>query len=52
MSAASSSSLRRLDGILAYCHVKVPFGKVEAINGNIRAMLQRAGATAITSACC
>src|SRR5216683_3249456 len=24
---------RHLDGILAYCHVKVPFGKVEAING-------------------
>lgn len=33
--------LRHLDGILAYCHEKVPFGKVEAINGNIRAMLRR-----------
>lgn len=32
---------RHLHGILAYCHVKVPFGKVEAINGNIRAMLRR-----------
>jgi transposase len=32
---------RHLDGILAYCHVKVPFGVVEAINGNIRAMLRR-----------
>ena len=32
---------RHLDGILGYCHVKVPFGKVEAINGNIRAMLRR-----------
>jgi transposase len=32
---------RHLDGILAYCHVKIPFGKVEAINGNIRAMLRR-----------
>lgn len=32
---------RHLDGILAYCHVKVPFGKVEAINGNIRAMIRR-----------
>jgi transposase len=32
---------RHLDGILAYCHEKVPFGKVEAINGNIRAMLRR-----------
>ncbi len=28
-------------GILAYCHVKVPFGVVEAINGNIRAVLRR-----------
>lgn len=33
--------LTHLDGILAYCHVKVPFGVVEAINGNIRAMLRR-----------
>ena len=32
---------RHLDGILAYCHEKVPFGKVEAINGNLRAMLRR-----------
>jgi transposase len=32
---------RHLDGLFAYCHVKVPFGKVEAINGNIRAMLRR-----------
>jgi transposase len=33
--------IRHLDGILAYCHEKVPFGKVEAINGNIRAVLRR-----------
>jgi transposase len=32
---------RHLDGILASCHVKAPFGKVEAINGNIRAMIRR-----------
>jgi len=32
---------RHLDGILSYCHEKVPFGTVEAINGNIRAMLRR-----------
>jgi Transposase len=31
---------RHLDGILAYCHVRVPFGKVEVINGNIRAMIR------------
>lgn len=28
--------LRHLDGILAYCHEKVPFDLVEEINGNIR----------------
>jgi hypothetical protein len=28
---------RHRDGILNYCHEKVPFGTVEAINGNIRA---------------
>jgi transposase len=33
--------MRHLTGILNYCHEKVPFGKVEAINGNIRAMLRR-----------
>ncbi len=32
---------RHLEGLLNYCHEKVPFGKVEAINGNIRAMLRR-----------
>jgi hypothetical protein len=32
---------RHLDGILNYCHEKVPFGTVEVINGNIRAMLRR-----------
>ncbi len=33
--------MRHLTGILNYCHEKVPFGTVEAINGNIRAMLRR-----------
>jgi transposase len=33
--------MRHLPGILNYCHEKVPFGTVEAINGNIRAMLRR-----------
>jgi len=33
--------MRHLSGILNYCHEKLPFGKVEAINGNIRAMLRR-----------
>jgi transposase len=30
-----------LDGILNYCRVKVRFGVVEAINGNIKALLRR-----------
>jgi transposase len=29
------------DGILNYCHHKVPFGIVEAINGNLRAVIRR-----------
>jgi len=32
---------RHLDGTLGYCHEQVPFGTVEAINGNIWAMLRR-----------
>jgi transposase len=32
---------RHLEGIVAYCHEKVPFGVVEAINGNIRTVLRR-----------
>jgi transposase len=33
--------LRHLEGILNYCRVKVPFGVVEAINGNIKSLLRR-----------
>lgn len=32
---------RHLEGILSYCHHKVPFGVIEAINGNIRAVIRR-----------
>jgi transposase len=32
---------RHLNGIVPYCHETVPFGTVDAINGNIRAMLRR-----------
>jgi transposase len=32
---------RHLDGILNYCRHKVPFGVVEAINGNIRSVIRR-----------
>jgi transposase len=32
---------RHLDGLLNYCHEKVPLGTVEAINANIRAVLRR-----------
>jgi transposase len=30
-----------LDGILAYCHHKVPFGVVESINNNFRVVIRR-----------
>jgi transposase len=33
--------LDHLEGILNYCRTKVPMGVVEAINGNIRALLRR-----------
>lgn len=33
--------VRHIDGILAYCHHDVPFGVVEAINGNLRAIIRR-----------
>ena len=29
------------EGILNYCRTKVPFGVVEAVNGNIKALLRR-----------
>src|SRR5439155_17119702 len=33
--------LRHLEGILNYCRVRVSFGIVEAVNGNIKALLRR-----------
>jgi transposase len=33
--------LNHLEGILNYCKTKVPLGVVEAINGNIKALLRR-----------
>lgn len=33
--------LRHQEGLLNYCHVKVRFGVVEAINGNIRMLIDR-----------
>ena len=33
--------LDHLDGLLNYCRTKVPLGVVEAINGNIKALIRR-----------
>ena len=33
--------MKHLDGILNYCRTKVRFGVVEAINGNIRMLINR-----------
>jgi transposase len=33
--------LEHLEGLLAYCKHKVPFGVVEAINGNLRSLIRR-----------
>jgi transposase len=37
----ASTLLKHLDGILNYCRTKVRFGVVEAINGNIRMLINR-----------
>ncbi len=39
--------MRHLDSALNYCHEKVPFVRVEPMNGNIRAMLRWVAATAV-----
>src|SRR6202158_2291510 len=33
--------LNHLEGLLNYCRIKVPMGVVEAVNGNIKALLRR-----------
>jgi transposase len=33
--------VKHLDGILNYCRTKVPLGVVEAVNGNLKALLRR-----------
>ena len=33
--------LDHLEGIVNYCHIKVPMGVVEAVNGNIKSLLRR-----------
>lgn len=33
--------LEHIEGLLAYCKHKVPFGVVEAINGNLRSLIRR-----------
>jgi len=33
--------LNHLEGVLNYCRIKVPFGVVEAVNENIKALLRR-----------
>ena len=32
-----------LEGILSYCRTKVPTGVIETVNGNLKALLRRAG---------
>jgi len=32
---------RHLEGLTNYCRIRVPFGIVEAVNGNIKALLRR-----------
>jgi transposase len=39
--ALAAMLLKHLDGIANYCRTKVRFGVVEALNGNIRMMINR-----------
>lgn len=41
MEALADMLLKHLDGILNYCRTKVRFGVVEALNGNIRMLINR-----------
>ena len=33
--------LDHLEGILNYCRTKIPMGVIEAVNGNLKALLRR-----------
>ena len=41
MEKLAQTLLKHLEGILNYCKTKVPLGVVEAVNGNIKALLRR-----------
>ncbi len=41
MEKLAATLVKHLEGILNYCRTKVPMGVVEAINGNIKALLRR-----------
>ena len=41
MEKLAQTLLNHLEGILNYCKTKVPLGVVEAVNGNIKALLRR-----------
>ena len=41
MSIHIDRNTQHLDGILNYCRIKVRFGVVEALNGNIRMLINR-----------
>jgi transposase len=41
MEKLANMLLNHLEGILNYCRTKVPMGVVEAVNGNIKALLRR-----------
>ena len=41
MEKLATMLLKHLEGILNYCRTKIPMGVVEAVNGNIKALLRR-----------
>jgi transposase len=44
--------VKHLDGMLNYCRIKVPMGVVEAVNGNIKAMLRGGRGYKISTTSC
>jgi transposase len=48
----AATLLKHVDGIPNYCETKVRFGVVEAVNGNIRLLINRIAATRTSAICC
>ena len=48
----AATLLKHVDGIANYCETKVRFGVVEAVNGNIRLLINRGRGYKNLAICC